>query len=58
MSNPKRKKQTYRHIANAVSVTVYHPMGEEIPEEAIKEIEESVCKIAQNNRLLINIATT
>lgn len=56
---PKKKvKPTYKHRVNAVSVTVYHPTGETIPASVRKEIEESVWKVAQENKLLINIALT
>lgn len=59
MSEKKKKvKPTYRHRTNAVHVTVYHPAGETIPAEVRKEIEESVWKVAQENKLLINIALT
>lgn len=55
---PKRRKPTYQHRTNAVCVSVYHPRGETIPAEVRKAIEDSVWKIAQENKLLINIALT
>lgn len=58
---PKRRtrtKPTYQHRTNAVCVSVYHPMGETIPANVRKEIEDSVWKVAQENKLLINIALT
>jgi len=60
MSEQKKKKSkpTYRHRTNAVHVTVYHPAGETIPVEVRKAIEDSVWKVAQENKLLINIALT
>lgn len=53
-----RPKQTYKHHKNAVSVTVYHPMGETIPTEVRDAIAESVWAVANEHRLLINIALT
>lgn len=54
----KRNRQTYQYKANAVSVTVYHPMGDTIPAAIRREIEDSVFAVASENGLLINIATT
>ena len=53
-----RSRQTYQYHKNAVSVTVFHPMGETIPASVRKEIDESVWEVANKHRLLINIALT
>ena len=53
-----RTKPSYIHRTNAVCVTVFNPLGETIPAAVRKEIEESVWKVAQENKLLINIALT
>lgn len=58
---PKRRKRTtptYQHKKNAVHVTVHDPHGDTIPAEIRKEIEDSVCKIAKDHSLIINIALT
>ena len=57
-SKRNRTKQTYKHHTNAVSVTVYHPMGETIPAEVRRAIENSVWAVANEHKLLINIALT
>jgi hypothetical protein len=51
-------KQTYKYHVNAVCVSVYSPTGETIPAEVRKEIEDSVWSVANEHRLLINIAYT
>lgn len=53
-----RTKQTYKHHSNAVCVTVYHPMGDTIPAPVRRAIEESVWAVANEHKLLINIALT
>jgi hypothetical protein len=51
-----RRRQTYTHHKNAVSISVYDPAGATIPVEIRKELEESVLNAALTNKLLINIA--
>jgi hypothetical protein len=60
MSDKKRfpKNKVYQYHTNAVCMTVYHPMGDSIPVEARQEIEELVCKVAQEYKLLVDIALT
>lgn len=59
MNEGKRRRRsapTYQHKKNAVCVTVFNPTGDTIPADVRKEIEESVWKVAAENKLLINIA--
>lgn len=51
-----RARQVYQHHKNAVSISVYDPMGETIPADVRKELEDSVWAVAQTNKLLISIA--
>jgi hypothetical protein len=59
--NPRKRRRnqpTYKHRTNAVHVTVYSPTGETIPAAVRREIEESVMKVALENKLLIGVALT
>lgn len=51
-----RQKQTYQYHKNAVSISVYDPMAQTIPANVREELANSVWKIAQEHKLLINIA--
>lgn len=51
-----RRRQTYTHHKNAVSISVYDPTGQTIPVEVRKQLEQSVLDAALANKLLINIA--
>lgn len=51
-----RTRQTYQHHKNSVSISVYDPTGATIPGDVRKELEDSVWELAQQNKLLINIA--
>lgn len=55
---PRNKKQDYRHHNNAICISVYHPMGEDISAEVREELENVVWAVANRERLLINIALT
>jgi hypothetical protein len=51
-----RKRQVYVYHKNAVCVSVYDPSGGTIPQEARREVEDSILETALKHRLLINIA--
>lgn len=58
---PKRRKRTtptYQHKKNAVCISVFDPRGETIPAEVRKTLEDSVCQVAKEHQLVINVALT
>jgi hypothetical protein len=60
-SKPKRRRRqqpTYRHRTNAVCLTIHSPTGETIPADIRRALEDAVWAIANENKLLINIALT
>jgi len=47
---------TYRYKKSAISISVYDPTGATIPAEIREALSNSVWAIAQEHKLLINIA--
>lgn len=53
-----KQDKRYEHHDNAVCVTVYHPTGGIINEQARKEIEEAIWHLAKEHKLLVNVTLT
>jgi hypothetical protein len=53
-----RKQYTYRHRTNAISITLHSLTGETVPNEVREQFKDLATKLALENGLVVNIATT
>lgn len=53
-----RKQYTYRHRTNAIHITLHSLTGETVPTEVREQFKELATRLALENGLVLNIATT